>query len=140
MKHLVMIAESDDELRFLYQRFLANLGYEVDTAANGLECLAKLRQLKPDLIVVDRHLRWGGGDGVIAWLRDERATPPVPVILTEVISAPSDGAELIKTPVVGYLAKPFGLSAFLKRVRLALAGPTAGMDSSANGRIEVIRT
>ena len=37
---------------------------------NGLECLAELVSLEPDLLVMAVDNPWGGGDGVIARLND----------------------------------------------------------------------
>ena len=54
----------------------------VTTLVNGNDCLRKLRQLTPAVVVLDLELRWGGGDGVLAWLRQESPGPRMPVVLT----------------------------------------------------------
>jgi CheY-like chemotaxis protein len=43
-------------LRDAYRRFLTGLGYDVETAADGLDCLEKLRRLAPAVCVLDREL------------------------------------------------------------------------------------
>ena len=50
--------------------FVQRGGYRVQTASDGLECLGKLRQYLPSLLILDMSLLWGGGDGVLARLRD----------------------------------------------------------------------
>lgn len=40
-------------------------GYRVETAATGIDCLARLRTARPDLLVFVGNLPWGGSDGVI---------------------------------------------------------------------------
>ena len=98
MKHRLLIAISDAEWCELYRRFLTELGYEVETATNGLDCLANLRQVAPAVLVLDLELPWGGGDGVLAWLREE--SPAL---------------------VVDYLPKPVALTPLLESVRSAVA-------------------
>jgi DNA-binding response OmpR family regulator len=117
MKPALLIAESDAELCDAYQRFLTERGYDVETAADGLDCLEKLRRHQPAVLVLDRELRWGGADGVLACLREENATSWVSVVLTATAGCPPDGAVDIEPPVVQLLPKPFELTALLESVR-----------------------
>jgi DNA-binding response OmpR family regulator len=121
MKPTLLIAESDAELRDAYRRFVTGRGYDVETAADGLDCLEKLRRLTPTVCVLDRELRWGGTDGVLAWLREERATSGVSVVLTATACQPPDVAVAIEPPVVQFLPKPFMLTALLESVRRCTA-------------------
>jgi DNA-binding response OmpR family regulator len=117
----LLLAEGDTELREVYRGFLAASGYSVETAADGLECLAKVRRLTPVLLVLDRDLHWGGGDGVLAWLREQGITAGVPVVLTATGGCgPADGNDL-RPPIVKVLPKPFALAALLNSVRAAVA-------------------
>ena len=59
MKQTLLIADGDTELRDLYQQFLTDRGYDVETGSDGPDCLMKLRRLTPDAIVLDLELRWG---------------------------------------------------------------------------------
>jgi DNA-binding response OmpR family regulator len=122
MKPAVLIADSDADLCDVYQKFVSARGYEVETASDGLDCLAKLRQATPAAVVLDLKLRWGGGDGVLAWLREERAASGVAVILTATPVQALDFREVHEPPVIGCLLKPFALTALLERVRSAVAG------------------
>ncbi len=121
MKQTLLIADRDAELREAFRRFLTSRGYEVKTSTDGLDCLAKLRQVTPAVLVLDLDLLWGGGQGVLAWLREESATHGIPVILTATAGCPQDFAEFIEPPVVDYLPKPFALTALLESVRFAIA-------------------
>jgi DNA-binding response OmpR family regulator len=121
MKPMLLIAEGDAELCDIYRNFLTERGYEVETASDGLDCLAKLRRAMPAALVLDRELRWGGGDGVLAWLREQRDTCALPVVLTTTAGDSIDVFPDIKPPVVKFLPKPFGLTALLESVRAAVA-------------------
>jgi DNA-binding NtrC family response regulator len=117
----LLIAEGDGELREVYRRFLAERSYDVETAADGLECLGKLRRLMPAVLVLDRELHWGGGDGVLAWLREQGVTTGVSVVLTATAGSYPDVLGDMRPPVVRFLPKPFALAALLESVRAAVA-------------------
>jgi len=121
MKPTVLIADGDADLCDIYRSFLSDRGFAVETASNGLDCLAKLRQLSPPVLVLDRELRWGGADGVLAWLREERFQSVVAVVLTATVDVSPESANNIELPVVRFLAKPFALPALLESVRAAVA-------------------
>jgi DNA-binding NtrC family response regulator len=119
MRPLLLVAEGDAELREAYRKALAMHSYHVETAADGLECLEKLRRLMPE--VLDRDLRWGGGDGVLAWLREQCALARALVVLTATAGCPADVPEPVQPPVVKLLPKPFTLAALLESVGAAVA-------------------
>jgi DNA-binding NtrC family response regulator len=119
MKPTLLIAEGDAELCDDYRNFFTARGYEVETVSDGLSCLAKLRRAIPAVLVLDRELRWGGGDGVLAWLREQNAASELPVVLTTTGIYSADVASDIKPPVVKFLPKPFLLTDLLDSVRAA---------------------
>jgi len=128
MKPTVLLADGDAELCELYQMFLSDCGYEVETATDGLECLEKLRQASPAILVLDLALRWGGPDGVLEWLRKERSFSHIRVILT---CGPCDSLALAQDctlPIVACLFKPFVPEALLESLRFAVTQD--GFDNS----------
>jgi DNA-binding NtrC family response regulator len=82
MKSIVLIAEGHQTLRDRLGRLLGEHGYQVFSASDGLDCSQKLRQLKPQAVVLDQDLRWGGSEGVLAIMRDDPVLCRIPVILT----------------------------------------------------------
>ena len=118
MKPPLLVADRDAELRRLFARYLRTNGYYVMTATQGLDCLEKLRRFSPAALLLDLELCWGGGDGVLAWLREEGAAYTVPVIVTVTEGSAPPAAE---PPIVRVLPKPFSPSALLDSVHAALA-------------------
>jgi DNA-binding NtrC family response regulator len=121
MKQTLLIANGDGALCDIYRRFLVECGYAVETSSDGLNCLRKLRQAKPAVLVLDMELRWGGGDGVLAWLREESPAHGIPVILTATAGYPRDFSGSVEPPVVDFLPEPYALRALLESVRFAVA-------------------
>jgi CheY-like chemotaxis protein len=84
----VLIAEADRDLRDDCVQFLDGLGFEIDTAADGLECLSKLRRLLPDILILDLELLWGGGNGVVGLLRKDTQLLRKRVVLSSTVASP----------------------------------------------------
>lgn len=132
MKQTLLIADGDAEVCDLQRRFLSERGYQVEAAVDGLDCLTKLRQQKPAALVLDLELRWGGGDGVLDWIREERSMLGIPIILTATAGYPQGKAEFNDSPVVDFLPKPFALTALLECVRFAVAKNGLSQPSNLN--------
>lgn len=132
MKNRLMIANRDLDWLDVNQIFLSKLGYVVETCTDGLECLANLRFDAPALLVLDLDLPWGGGDGVLAWLREERAAPRIPVLLMGPAEAGSDRYLFNEWPVVEFLPKPVGLIRLLDSIRAAFESQQRADPSDLN--------
>jgi DNA-binding response OmpR family regulator len=64
-----------------YAKYLGERGAIVSTATTGLECIARLRDAVPNVLVLEPTLPWGGGDGVLALINDEPALRPSVVMI-----------------------------------------------------------
>ena len=58
----VLMADPDAALPSLYREPLLREGFELVTAVSGLECVARLRERVPDVLVLEPHMPSGGGD------------------------------------------------------------------------------
>jgi carbon storage regulator len=77
----VLIADPDDYLLDSYRDYLEQHGFGVVTATTGLECVERLRECAPDVLVLEPSIPWGWGDGVLAMMHEEPDIPLVPVIV-----------------------------------------------------------
>lgn len=127
MKTRLLIADSDEALLPVYERYFAAHDCDVETAAGGVDCLDKLSRFRPDVMIVDRHLPWGGGDGVLAAMQTDRSIARTPVVLL-------DGADCAPTVIgsakVAHHHKPVSLATLLASVRQA-ARPLASQPASS---------
>ena len=57
----VLLIDDEVDLQQLVKITLKTKGYTIETANNGLEGLAKLENLKPDLIILDMNMPKMGG-------------------------------------------------------------------------------
>src|SRR5262249_26478362 len=100
----------------------AERGYDTETATDGLDCIRKLRRRQPAVLVLDLEMRWGGGDGVLAWLREEGLSGSIAVVLTATGGSAEMLAEHAEPPVAGRPWKPCPLTGLREGVRAAAAG------------------
>jgi DNA-binding response OmpR family regulator len=118
MKLSVLIAHSDrKESELLRQACLEN-GLRAETATGGVECLTKLHKIRPDVVVLEQNLPWGGSDGVLTVMRDLDVSSRTPVIL--IYDQPDEvPTELLQRPVVFLLWKPYRFSALMECIHAA---------------------
>lgn len=109
----ILHADGDRELREIYRCFFTCRGYRFLTADGGLACLEKLQECSPDLLILDLELPWGGGDGVLAVMREEARLLKTSVVVTSTLASAGVLNDYLSPPVVGVLAKPVTLSALI---------------------------
>lgn len=93
----VLVASANATLQTAARRFLARYHAHVETAATGLDCVEKLRQSPPELLLVDDDLLWGGMDGVVAHIREETIPQPTVIVISEKV----EGNLNLEPPIVG---------------------------------------
>ena len=118
----VLVALSHTVWSEMIWLILADRGFRVETTADGCDCLAKLRTFEPDVLLLDLNLLWGGGDGVLARLREECGSAAAPVVLLAPATANGDLSELVVPPVTCCLRRPLRLGALLNAISSAAAG------------------
>lgn len=114
----VVLADGDEVALEVARQFFLMLGYEVETASGGVECLDKLRRLSDPVLVLDYELPWGGGDGLLAVLREDPILADTPVILTTAGPPRVRHVGLVAAlPLLGILEKPVCPEVLLQYIR-----------------------
>lgn len=80
-KKIILLVEDDLVIREMYQDALQHAGFLVDIAATGEECLNKIKNNKPDLILLDLFLPKVTGFDVIEKIKQEKAFSSIPIIV-----------------------------------------------------------
>jgi DNA-binding response OmpR family regulator len=88
MDHRVLVADSDVSLATVYECYLESHGFDVAIATDGVDCFEMLQQFRPDFLVMESDILWGGADGVLGYLRSGDGVHSTSVIL--VADAPPD--------------------------------------------------
>jgi DNA-binding response OmpR family regulator len=102
----VLLADRDEDLLILYREFLLQKGFDVLTAQDGIDCVDKLRTFRPEVLVLDPELPWGGAEGVLAMIYEDPEVPFVPVMVLADEPDPEGRCSLGSFPVSSYRVKP----------------------------------
>ncbi len=117
----ILIIDDNRSTVRLAERVLQKEGYDVITAFDGLEGLRKVREGKPDLIILDIIMPELDGFQVLALVRQQTKTPVI-IFTTE------HDMDSVKTTLAlgadDYVVKPFSAGELLSRVREKLANTT----------------
>ena len=116
----VLIAEDDPQGAELLEAYLADTGYEVQTAADGEETLRKVAAFKPDLILLDVMMPKISGFEVCKRLRADPATAATAVLMITALDQPSDVDRAVEVKTDDFLTKPINKNELLLRVRALL--------------------
>jgi DNA-binding NarL/FixJ family response regulator len=95
----------------------------VGEAEDGMEALAKARDLKPDLILMDIHMPHCNGLEAVSAIK--RELPGVRIIMLTVYDEDENLFEAIKRGAEGFLSKKVRAKALLDSLRAVMKGETA---------------
>jgi DNA-binding response OmpR family regulator len=104
----VLLVEDDRMASVVISSMLSDLGYRVETADNGAEAYAMLRQSpdRADFVLTDRFMPALDGLGLTRRLKREAETRHLPVIMLTGTGDSASVAEGIEAGVMQYLTKP----------------------------------
>ena len=77
----ILLIEDEELIISLLQRKLEKEGYKVSVARNGVEGMEKMREDKPDLILLDIVMPRMGGFEVMGEMRKEKELRIIPIII-----------------------------------------------------------
>lgn len=80
MGKTVLIVDDDEDMLALVSRWFSKGGYEVETAVNGRDALDKIKNNKPDIILLDYLMPEMDGPATLAAIRADDAIKDIPVI------------------------------------------------------------
>ncbi len=118
----VLVIDDDKPVRDLETAILEQSGYAVIPASDGAVAVERLREQRPDLILLDLVMPKVDGWGVLEHVRSIPDPPPVIVV---------SGLEEIVPPghlsryVSGYVFKPFNVAHLVRTCSEAMASPAS---------------
>ena len=118
----ILVVDDRNELLQLMRRVLEDEQYQVSILQEGKEAVAKVRNLLPDLLILDVKLDNMSGQDILEEIRNDRVTADIPVILyTAAVLEADQVSKLIESSPQRYngvylLKKPFELNDLLDKV------------------------
>ena len=143
----ILVVDDVEQNLALLGGLVRSLGYEVETARDGLEALAKLA-LGVDLVLLDVMMPGLDGYEVARRVRADARTADLPIILVTVLDSREDRVKAIQAGASDFIAKPVDKTELLVRIssqlRLkeaqdALKRSQAGLEEQVASRTAELR-
>jgi signal transduction histidine kinase/CheY-like chemotaxis protein/purine-cytosine permease-like protein len=115
----ILIVDDHAEHRALLRLALEPLGFLLDDAASGPQCIAQATSTKPDLILLDLLMGDMHGTEVIRTLRQTCYGAPIIVVSTNAYAA--DRKQAYAAGCDDFIAKPLQFNQLLRKIRLHLS-------------------
>jgi two-component system alkaline phosphatase synthesis response regulator PhoP len=116
----ILIVEDEPDILQLVKLYLEKEGFRTSTAVNGAQALKKVKEDKPDLIVLDLMLPEIDGLEVCKRLRSVPDTAMLPIIMLTAKAEESDTVIGLELGADDYVAKPFSPKALVARIKALL--------------------
>lgn len=113
----LLLIEDEIRLAEYLRKGLAEEGYTVDVAHDGIDGLHLATQLDYDLLILDGMLPGIDGFAVLAALRQSRSTP---VLMLTARTAVEDRVRGLQGGADDYLLKPFAFSELVARIQVLM--------------------
>jgi DNA-binding response OmpR family regulator len=132
-KSLVLIVEDSLPQAVFLRRALEKAGYEVATAANGVEALDRLESRLPVLIISDVMMPAMDGHELCRRVKGADKFREIPFMLLTALSEPSDIFKGLESGADFYKLKPYDAAKLIDRVQSILDESRARYRTSESG-------
>ncbi len=124
----VLVAEDDKDLRRLIQFDLEGSNFKVRVAENGQIALDKIREKKPDCIILDVMMPVMDGFEVCKRLKSMNATRDIPIIFLTARGSTEDKVKGMGFNADDYMVKPFDFAELAARIKLHVSKRNVNKD------------
>ena len=125
----ILIVEDEANIIKLITIRLQRLGHHISSADNGAAALEQVREIAPDLILLDVMIPVMNGFQVLQQLKADPATAQIPVLMLTARGHERDIVAGLEGGADDYIVKPFSFPELISRVSSALA--RYGINTSA---------
>lgn len=120
MKAKVLVVEDDHDIAELVRLHLVRAGFETDLVTSGDEVLPRLREARPDLVVLDVMLPGLSGLEVCRLVRADAELAAVPIVMVTARVHEEDRVAGFEIGADDYVTKPFSPRELVARVQAVL--------------------
>ena len=116
MQKTILVVDDEPDIRQSVKMILEVNGYKVVTAVDGDDCLKKLNEVKPDLILLDIMMPGTPVDDIVKQITDIK----IAFMSVVRISDARKRGLCTQGNIVDFFQKPFNVSDLIDRVELIL--------------------
>jgi len=122
----VLLVDDEEDLRNLVSSIVSDLGYDVETARDGLSAIERVEEDPPDLILLDLVLPGLDGISVLRYLREGGSR--IPVVILTACSDERSIRRAMQEGATAYLPKPFRIRDLVETCHRLLNEAGSGAD------------
>src|SRR6184192_2617457 len=113
----ILVADDDASIRSLLKQLLSDEGYGVAEAATGTEVVEKVKDVNPDLVIMD--VRMPELDGIEALSKLKATSPKTSVLIMTAFGTSNHAIRAMELGAFDYITKPFELDKISHTVKRA---------------------
>lgn len=112
----ILMVENHVETQEMFRLALESSGYEVEVVGNGIKLIKKIREVDPDLILMDVMMPWIDGYDLCRAVKEVQDLKGVPIIIISAKAAPEDIQKGFDAGASEYLEKPVEIEELLNTI------------------------
>jgi DNA-binding response OmpR family regulator len=119
-RHRVLVVEDEDNIALALDFLLDREGYDHDRVSDGADALPRIRELRPDLVLLDVMLPGATGYEICQGVRMDPALKDVKILMMTARGSAIEKRKGLAIGADGFIAKPFELKELREEVRRLL--------------------
>jgi DNA-binding response OmpR family regulator len=132
----LLLIEDEANIAEAIRFILSRDGWDVRLHADGADAMAKLRALRPDVVILDLMLPGRSGLEILAEMRADPDLARTPVLMLTARGQERDREAAARAGATRFLAKPFANSDLVACLRDMAAGASEGVGASEDGAVQ----
>ena len=116
MATLILIVEDNEMNRDMLSRRLVRKGFEVSMAFDGQEGIEKMKELKPDLVLMDMGLSVKDGWTATSEAKADPSLKDIPIIALTAHALEADKQKALAAGADDFDTKPVNLPGLLEKI------------------------
>jgi two-component system cell cycle response regulator DivK len=109
-KNKILIVDDNEDVVTTYRVVLERMGFEVDTARDGNECIERIESATPDMVLLDVLLPGLSGSEVCRLIKETARTQTIPVVAITASLAADTRVRMAEVGADEFLLKPIDVS------------------------------
>ena len=119
-RNLVMVVDDSITMRRVASKLLERHNYEVVTAKDGLDALAQLQDLRPDVMLLDIEMPRMDGFELATHMQNEESFSRIPIIMITSRTGEKHRDRAFEIGVNNYMGKPYQEEELIENIQTAL--------------------
>ena len=122
LRDTVMVVDDSITMRRVATKLLERHNYEVITAKDGVDALAQLQDVRPDVVLLDVEMPRMDGFELATHMQNEISFATIPIIMITSRTGEKHRDRALEIGVTNYMGKPYQEDELIQNIQAALGG------------------